>query len=172
MELHYSNLNASKQCICLHLCENIEGWKWWISTVNKLPQSNLLLVSKQDIRDLGWLIRSCYSVVFSTYGEHTAKYSTKSWTSWQCSDLSPDNVGHIASPALGGWEIEWLYSRCIITHTLISLAIRRFCKFFKRKSEFLKWYSRIAQKCMVPHQGINVAFLHILLLIGCMWSCR
>jgi hypothetical protein len=27
------------------------------------PQANLLLVLKQDIRDLGWLIRSCYNVL-------------------------------------------------------------------------------------------------------------
>ena len=52
--------------------------KWYITAINKLPQANLLLVSKQYIRDLGWLIKSCYNVVFSTYGKHIAKFSTRS----------------------------------------------------------------------------------------------
>ena len=53
-------------------------------------------------------------------------------------------MGHVASPALGGWKIEWLY-RDYQSHVPWSVINPEVLQIFKKKSKFLKWYSRIAQ---------------------------
>jgi hypothetical protein len=64
--------------------------------VNKLPQANLLFVLKQDIRDLGWLIKSCYSVVFLNYGN----LPQANLLSWACCQ----SCGSATSP-LARWGL-------------------------------------------------------------------
>ena len=63
------------------------------------------------------------------------------------------DMGHVASPALGGWKIEWLYKdyQSHVPWSVINPEILQV--FFQKEIKVPQMILSDRSMCMIPHQG-------------------